>query len=129
MKIKKLLLAIAGVVVTFTSAFAAPAFIQHRQDCFKAVPASKGQIIFLGNSITNFHNWADAFVRPDGLPQDENLISNRGISDERAYHWKHNVQMMLDGDQQKIYDIQGRRVLHPSGGIYIQNGKKIVIKK
>ena len=98
MKIKRLLMAFAAAAATVMSAIASPAFIQHRQDCFKAVPTSKGQIIFLGNSITNFHNWADAFVRPDGLAQDEGLVSNRGISDERAYHWKHNVQMMLDGE-------------------------------
>ncbi|MBD5351909.1 MAG: hypothetical protein HDR86_03675 [Bacteroides sp.] len=99
MKFKRLLLSLVGIASAFGSAFAAPAFIQHRQDCFKAVPASEEQIIFLGNSITNFHCWADAFVRPEGLAQDVALISNRGISDERAYHWKYNVQMMLDGEK------------------------------
>lgn len=99
MKIKRLMLSIVGTISAFAAAIAAPAFIQHRQDCFKAVPPSEDQIIFLGNSITNFHCWADAFVRPEGLAQDVALISNRGISDERAYHWKYNVQMMLDGEK------------------------------
>lgn len=98
MKLRKLFLTAFGVASACISAVASPQFIQHRQDCFKAVPASSEQIIFLGNSITNFHCWADAFVRPDGKGLDEALISNRGISDERAYHWKHNVQMMLDGE-------------------------------
>lgn len=99
MKIRRLLVAAVGVAMAFAVAEASPAFIQHRQDAFKAVPTSSEQIIFLGNSITNFHCWADAFVRPEGKGLDEALISNRGISDERAYHWKHNVQMMLDGEQ------------------------------
>lgn len=99
MKIKRLLFAAVGVAMAFVGAEASPAFIQHRQDAFKAVPTSSEQIVFLGNSITNFHCWADAFVRPDGKGQDVALISNRGISDERAYHWKHTVQMMLDGEQ------------------------------
>ena len=38
-------------------------------------------------------------------------------------------EISADGEQNKIYDIQGRRVLHPSNGVYIQNGKKVVIKK
>lgn len=99
MKIKRLILGFAAVATAAIAAMASPAFIQHRQDAFKAVPTSKGQIIFLGNSITNFHCWADAFVHPQDAPLDESLVSNRGISDERAYHWKHNVQMMLDGEE------------------------------
>ena len=27
-----------------------------------------------------------------------------------------------------IYDLSGRKVAHPSAGIYIQNGKKFVVK-
>lgn len=99
MKIKRLMLTLTVALINVASALASPQFIQHRQDAFKAVPTSKGQIIFLGNSITNFHCWADAFVHPADAVIDESLVSNRGISDERAYHWKHNIQMMLDGDE------------------------------
>lgn len=28
----------------------------------------------------------------------------------------------------KYYDLQGRRVLNPKKGVYIQNGKKVLIK-
>ena len=98
MKIRRLFLTVLGFAMACASGLASPQFIQHRQDCFKAVPTSSEQIIFLGNSITNFHCWADAFARPENKGLGEALISNRGISDERAYHWKHNVQMMLDGE-------------------------------
>jgi hypothetical protein len=39
---------------------------------------------------------------------------------------------LIDGDEQNangsIYDIQGRKVENPTKGIYIVNGKKVVIK-
>ena len=33
-----------------------------------------------------------------------------------------------DGQQTVIYDLQGRRVSNPAKGLYIVNGKKVVIK-
>jgi hypothetical protein len=38
---------------------------------------------------------------------------------------------LIDGDEQNagnIYDIQGRKVENPTKGIYIVNGKKVVVK-
>ncbi|MCM1309784.1 MAG: GDSL-type esterase/lipase family protein [Bacteroides sp.] len=79
------------------SAIASPEFIAHRFEIFKSAPISEGEIIFLGNSITNFHNWNEAFARPEGAALGESLIGNRGVSDGRAYQWKENVQVILDG--------------------------------
>lgn len=79
-------------------ALATPQFIAHRFDVLSAAPVSEGEIIFLGNSITNFHVWNDAFVRDSSLPQGQALIGNRGVSDGRAYQWKEKVQMILDGE-------------------------------
>lgn len=78
------------------AAFASPQFIAHRFEIFKSAPVSQGEIIFLGNSITNFHNWNEAFARPADAPLGEQLIGNRGVSDGRAYQWKENVQVILD---------------------------------
>ena len=39
-----------------------------------------------------------------------------------------NEQLTIDNGQLTIYDLQGRRVLTPTKGMYIVNGKKIVIK-
>lgn len=39
-----------------------------------------------------------------------------------------DVAMPEDVAGQTIYDLQGRRVLNPSNGIYIVNGKKFVVK-
>ena len=34
----------------------------------------------------------------------------------------------LNSHSSTIFDLQGRRVLNPSGGIYVVDGKKVVIK-
>jgi len=94
--LRHLAAAICGCVSAL--AFASPQFIAHRFDVLSAAPVSEGEIIFLGNSITNFHVWNDAFVRDSSLPQDKALIGNRGVSDGRAYQWKEKVQMILDGE-------------------------------
>ena len=39
-----------------------------------------------------------------------------------------DVALPEDVAGQAIYDLQGRRVLNPSNGIYIVNGKKFVVK-
>ena len=36
-------------------------------------------------------------------------------------------QVTIDNDQD-LYDLQGRRVQHAQKGLYIQNGKVVVIK-
>ena len=34
----------------------------------------------------------------------------------------------IEGDD-KVYDLQGRRVANPSNGIYIVNGKKVIMNR
>ena len=36
--------------------------------------------------------------------------------------------MKVGSDDNIYYDLQGRRVLYPQKGVYILNGKKVVIK-
>lgn len=61
------------------------------------------------------------------------------ISDENAYGAKSvfvvedkttGVKRVFDGKQlnDEVYDLQGRRVFQPTKGLYIVNGKKIIIK-
>ena len=40
-----------------------------------------------------------------------------------------NSIVTTDAAEAVVYDLSGRRVMHPSNGIYIQNGKKVYIKK
>ena len=38
-------------------------------------------------------------------------------------------QLTIDKSQMKIYDLQGRRMTHPAKGIFIKNGKKVVMTR
>ncbi|MVN20429.1 family 20 glycosylhydrolase [Mucilaginibacter arboris] len=49
-----------------------PTFYQQRSSLFRLLPQTKGDIIFLGNSITNGSEWDELFADP--------RIKNRGIS-------------------------------------------------
>lgn len=48
-------------------------FRHHRYDAFKALRVNSDNIVFVGNSITNMHEWCEAFGNPKVL--------NRGNSD------------------------------------------------
>ena len=39
-----------------------------------------------------------------------------------------DVMMQMDGKESAIYDLNGRKVVQPTKGIYIQNGKKYVVR-
>ena len=39
-----------------------------------------------------------------------------------------SVEQSVIEEQHEIYNLQGHRVTHPTKGIYIVNGKKVVIK-
>lgn len=67
------LLSLLFIVVTVASAFADVPFKQHRFDQFKALPLADSTIVFFGNSITNMHEWWEAFGS-------EQKVLNRGNS-------------------------------------------------
>ena len=62
---------------------------------------------------------------PDFAPAKE-LIFN---FDDATTTGINNVQPSVEKKNDVIYDLQGRRVTNPSRGIYIVNGKKVVISK
>ena len=62
---------------------------------------------------------------PDFAPAKE-LIFN---FDDATTTGINNVQPAVEKKNDVIYDLQGRRVTNPSRGIYIVNGKKVVISK
>ena len=62
---------------------------------------------------------------PDFAPAKE-LIFN---FDDATTTGVNNVQPVAEKKNDVIYDLQGRRVTNPSRGIYIVNGKKVVISK
>ncbi len=95
MKFKHLL---TGILIV-TSAFGAMAdlpFRNHRYDSFKATPVNSNAIVFYGNSITNMHEWWEAFGS-DGR------IINRGNSGGMSQELIDNLESVIDGKPAKLF--------------------------
>ena len=76
------------------------------------VPQSSGEIFYV-RDIPNFQvAWTSAMRIEPWTPGEDTGIENVGI------------ETVVEG----IYDLQGRKVENPSTGIYIVNGKKVLVK-
>lgn len=74
-------------------------FRQHRYDLFRSLPVDSNDVVFLGNSITDMHNWDEAFV---GLPPSVRIL-NRGVSGALTDDILANLDPILNGHPQKIF--------------------------
>ena len=54
------------------------------------------------------------------------FVLNFGEGETTGINSIDNGQLIMDNGA--VYDLQGRRVVNPSRGLYIVNGKKVVIK-
>lgn len=71
-------------------------FRLHRYDSFRGTPVTEKSIVFLGNSITNMHEWREAFGNhPD--------IVNRGNSGGFAYEYLNHVEDVIAGHPAKVF--------------------------
>lgn len=79
-----------------------------------------------GNSIKLAAHRAGLKLATSGFAPAKELIFNFGDATTTGIN---NVQPSVEKKNDVIYDLQGRRVTNPSRGIYIVNGKKVVISK
>ncbi len=79
-----------------------------------------------GNSIKLAAHRAGLKLATSGFAPAKELIFN---FDDATTTGINNVQPSVEKKNDVIYDLQGRRVTNPSRGIYIVNGKKVVISK
>ena len=79
-----------------------------------------------GNSIKLGAHRAGLKLATSGFAPAKELIFN---FDDATTTGINNVQPVAEKKNDVIYDLQGRRVTNPSRGIYIVNGKKVVISK
>ena len=56
------------------------------------------------------------------------FVSIRVNGEESGTTAIESIEQPIDDEEVIIYDLQGRRVINPTKGIYIVNGKKMVIK-
>ncbi len=95
MKIKRFLVS-AMAALTVMSGWADWPFRNHRYDSFKATPTQEGQIVFVGNSITNMHSWFEAF----GSHQE---VIGRGNSGGLTTEVIANLESYIDSKPSKLF--------------------------
>ncbi len=88
-------------------AFADGPFRNHRYDAFKVLPVNSEQIVFIGNSITNMHEWWEAF--------DNHNVVNRGVSGAITDEGLANIEAIAAGKPKKVFMMLGTNDLGTSG--------------
>lgn len=91
-----------SLILTFLFAASAHAdlpFRNHRYDAFKVLPVDTNSIVFVGNSITNMHEWCEAFGNPH--------ILNRGVSGAVSNELRANLSAILPGRPAKMFFLIG----------------------
>lgn len=83
-------------------------FRNHRYDTFKVLPVGANDIVFVGNSITNMHEWWEAF---GGLPN----IKNRGVSGAMTHEVLANIHAVAAGKPKKVFLMIGTNDLGNKG--------------
>lgn len=108
-RILKLILCLIAVIISFSYSNADSSFREHRFDSFRVLPEAKeGDIIFIGNSITNMMEWHEAFGNNEN-------IKERGVSG--AYTWEilSNLESLVKGSPSKIFLMIGTNDLALEG--------------
>ncbi len=82
-------------------------FRNHRYDGFKVSPINENSIVFIGNSITNMHDWHSAFDNPN--------VVNRGVSGGYATEILANLESYIAGKPAQVFLMIGTNDMAPNG--------------
>ncbi len=82
-------------------------FREHRYDGFKVSPINENSIVFIGNSITNMHDWHSAFNNPN--------VVNRGVSGGYATEILANLESYISGKPAQVFLMIGTNDMAPNG--------------
>lgn len=93
---RKLILTALIAIVSISYAYADLPFRLHRFDSFRATPVNEQSIVFLGNSISNMHEWREAFG-------DNPNVINRGNSGATSLEILENIDPVIAGHPKKIF--------------------------
>ena len=100
-------------------------FRQHRYDALSVLPVTQADIVFIGNSITNMHEWWEAF----GGHQH---ILNRGVSGALSQEALEHLDPIIAGQPKKVFLMLGTNDLGTPGyntpQQIIQNIDKIITR-
>lgn len=91
-----------------------------KKSLYELLPVTSGDIIFLGNSITDGGEWAELF--------DNKNIKNRGISADRTYNVLERLDPIIKGAPKKVFLLIGINDLGAgfSPDVVLENTAKII---
>ena len=104
---KKISTLLVALLCTTATIFADAPFRNHRYDAFKVLPVNAEHIVFVGNSITNMHEWWEAFG-------DHNVV-NRGVSGAITDEALANIEAIAAGKPKKVFLMLGTNDLGTAG--------------
>lgn len=105
---RKQLLTVFALFLVVMSVWAqGPSWRYNRYDGFKAHKVTDKTIVFFGNSITNMHEWWEAFNNPN--------IVNRGVNGAETPIMLEHFESILVGKPAKIFLMMGTNDLGTSG--------------
>ena len=98
---------LVAILCVATAIFADTPFRNHRYDAFKVLPVNPEQTVFIGNSITNMHEWWEAFADHD--------VVNRGVSGAITDEGLANIEAIAAGKPKQVFIMMGTNDLGTSG--------------
>ena len=104
---RKPLLFLFSLAMSALTAWADGPYRNYRYDGYKVLQPTSESIVFTGNSITDMHNWAEAFDNPN--------VIERGVSGAVASELIDNLEAILPGHPKKIFMMIGTNDLGSAG--------------
>lgn len=101
---------ILALLAAITPALADWPFREHRFHHFSTLAPEAGRIVFIGNSITNMHEWGEAFG--------SSLVLNRGIAGTVCDELVENLEPFIINHPAKVFLMAGTNDLGTSGMNY-----------
>lgn len=95
-------------------------FYEQRQSMFELLPDTEGEIIMLGNSITNGGAWEELFQNP--------RVKNRGISGDNTFGVLARMNEVLSSKPAKIFILIGINdiAVNNPPSVILENYRKII---
>ncbi len=104
---KKVYFFLTCFLLSTLMAFADGPFREHRYDGFKVATINQNSIVFIGNSITNMHDWHSAFANHN--------VVNRGVSGGYATEILANLESYIAGKPAQVFLMIGTNDMAPNG--------------
>ena len=103
-----LTIVIAALSISIPKLYADEPFRNHRYDALRVLPVDSTDVVFVGNSITNMHEWWEAFGSMHN-------VKNRGVSGAVTFETLANIRTVAKGKPKKMFLLIGTNDLGTEG--------------